>query len=78
MKYMVEIKDGIAKETLIFSGKEYVRTTKQTEYGSTCDDMDFNEQMENDGFSDELLNQIFDTIDGFFASELLDIAESED
>lgn len=77
MKYSVEIKNGIAKETLVFNGKEYVRTTKQTEYGSTCDDMDFSEQMENEGLSDDVLEQIYDTLDEFFVSELIDIAESE-
>lgn len=77
MKYSVEIKNGIAKEILVFNGKEYVRTTKKTGYGSSADDMDFSEQMENEGLSDDVLDQICDTIDGFFVSDLLDIAESE-
>lgn len=78
MKYSVEIKNGIAKETLVFNGKEYVRTTEKTDFGSTCDDMDLSEQMENEGLSDDVLEQIFDTLDNFLVSELLDIAESED
>lgn len=81
MKYSVEIKNGIAKETLVFNGKEYARTTKKTSFsfGSISDDMDFSEQMEEDGVSDNvLLEQIYDTIDGFFVGELLDMAESED
>ena len=78
MKYSVEIKNGIAKETLVFNGKKYVRTTKKTSFGSISDDRDFSEQMEEDGVSDNvLLEQIYDTIDGFFVGELLDMAESE-
>lgn len=78
MKYSVEIKNGIAKETLVFKGKEYERTTKKTSFDSISDDMDFSEQMEEDGVSDNvLLGQIYDTIDDFFIGELLDMAESE-
>lgn len=78
MKYSVEIKNGIAKETLVFNGKEYARTTKKTSFDSISDDMDFSEQMEEDGVSDNvLLGQIYDTIDDFFVGELLDMAESE-
>lgn len=78
MKYSVEIKNGIAKETLVFNGKEYERTTKKTSFDSISDDMDFSEQMEEDGVSDNvLLGQIYDTIDDFFIGELLDMAESE-
>lgn len=77
MKYSVEIKNGIAKETLVFNDKEYVRTTEKTDYGSSSDDVDFSEQMENEGLSDNVLDQIYDTLDEFFVSELIDIAESE-
>ena len=77
MKYSVEIKNGIAKETLVFNGKEYKRTTKKTEFGSCSTDMDFWEQMENDELTDDVLEQVDDTLDGFFADKLLDIAESE-
>ena len=30
MKYSIEIENGIAKETLVFNGKVYVKTTKKT------------------------------------------------
>lgn len=78
MKYSVEIKNGIAKETLVFNGKEYVRTTKTTDFGSSSIDMDFSEQMENEGLPSDILDKIFDTLDGFLAGDLLDIAESEE
>lgn len=78
MKYSVNIEDGIATETLVFNGKEYVRTTVKTIYGSHSNDMDFNEQLENDGVSSDVLDQIYDTLDGFLANELLTIAESEE
>ena len=48
MKYSVEIENGIAKETLVFNGKEYVRTTRKTGFGSMSNDLDFNEQLENE------------------------------
>ncbi len=78
MKYSVEIKNGIAKETLVFNGKEYVRTTKTTDFGSITEDIDFSEQIENEGLPSDVLDQICDTLDGFLVGDLLDIAESED
>ena len=78
MKYSIEIKNGIAKETLLFNGKVYNKTTKKTSYGSCSDDMEFNEQMEDDGVDNDVLEQVFDTLDSFLADNLLDIAESED
>ena len=77
MKYTIEIENGIAKETLVFNGKVYLRTTKKTNFGSSSDDMDFSEQMENEGISDDVLDQINDSLDGFLAGDLLEIAESE-
>lgn len=77
MKYLVEIENGIAKETLVFNGKEYVRTTKKTVFGSRTNDMDFSEQLENEELPSDVLDQIYDKLDGFLADELLDIAESE-
>jgi hypothetical protein len=77
MKYSVDIKNEIAKETLVFNGKEYTRTTKKTNFGSCSTDMDFCEQMENDGLTDDVLDIVDDALDGFLADKLLDIAESE-
>lgn len=77
MKYSVNVENGIAKETLVFNGNEYVRTTKITDFGSTSNDMLFSEQMENEGLPSDVLDQIFDTLDGFLVGDLLDIAESE-
>ena len=77
MKYSVEIENGTAKETLVFNGKVYVRTSKKTDYGAVTDDMDFCEQMENEGLSDDVLDQINEALDGFFVGDLIYIAESE-
>jgi hypothetical protein len=77
MKYSVDIENGIAKETLVFNGKEYVRTTYKTDYGSTSNDLDFCEQMENEGLPDDVLDEINDRLDGFLIDSLLTIAESE-
>lgn len=80
MKYSVEIENGIAKETLVFNDKEYVRTTKTTDFGfgSSSNDSDFCEQLENEGLTDDVLDQINDTLDGFLVDSLLTIAESEE
>ncbi len=78
MKYSVEIKNGVAKETLVFNGKEYTRTAKTTDFGSCIEDMDFSEQMENEGLPSDVLDQICDALDGFLVGDLLDIAESEE
>ncbi len=79
MKYSVEIENGVAKETLVFNGKEYTRTTETVDYGCRSRDKDFSEQLENVGIDDEgLLDLIDDTLDGFFIGDLLDIAESEE
>lgn len=78
MKYSVEIENGVAKETLVFNDKEYTRMTETTDFGCRSRDKDFCEQMENNGIDDEdLLDQIDETLDGFFIGELLDIAGSE-
>lgn len=78
MKYSVNIENGIAKETLVFNGKEYVRTTKKMLASSISNDMDLNEQLENDDeVSLYVLDKVYDTLDGFLVDELLDIAESE-
>ena len=78
MKYSVEIENGVAKETLVFNGKEYTRTTERTFYGSSTNDTDFSEQMENEGLPGDVLYQIDDRLDGFLIDSLLTIAESED
>lgn len=78
MKYSVEIENGTAKETLVFNDNVYVKTTKKTNFGSSSDDMDFSEQMGNEGIDTDVLDRIHDALDGFLADELLDIAESEE
>lgn len=79
MKYSVEIENGVAKETLVFNGKEYLRTTKKTDYGfsSISNDADFSEQLENEKLTDDVLDEIYDKLDGFLVDSLLTIAESE-
>ena len=77
MKYSVDVENGIAKETLVFNGKEYVRTTKKTGFGSSSDDLDFCEQLENEGLPNDMLDEMYDKLDGFLVDSLLIIAESE-
>ena len=77
MKYSVEIENGIAKETLVFNGKEYVRTTKKIGFSSISNDLDFCEQLENEELPNDVLDEMYDKLDGFFVDSLLTIAESE-
>lgn len=58
MKYSVDIENGIARELLVFNGKEYVRTTKKTVFGSSSDDLEFCEQLENEGLPDGALDEM--------------------
>lgn len=77
MKYSVDIKNGIAEETLVFNGKEYTRTTYKTDYGSRSNDADFYEQLEDEDLSSDVLDEMFDKLDGFLVDGLLTIAENE-
>lgn len=80
MRYLIEVKKGVAKETLVFNGRIYSRITKQTDFGSVSLDKDFSEQIERDvlSVSDDLLDQMNDVLDGFLVYNLLEIAESEE
>lgn len=74
IKYIVEIKDGIAKETLTLNNKEYKRETRKTTYGSRCEDDDFSEMLEKEGLLPSyVIDQIYDTLDDFLVGDLLDI-----
>ena len=79
MKYSVEIRNGVAREILVFNGRRYSRTTEQTDFGSGSLDKDFSEQIERDvlSISDDLLDRIYNALDAFLVNDLLNIAESE-
>lgn len=78
MKYSAEVENGVAKETLVFNGKEYTRTTETTDFGCRSSDKDFCEQLENEGIDDEeLLDLVNDQLDGFFIGYLLEMAGME-
>ena len=77
MRYSVDIENGIAKEILVFNGKEYVRTTEKTDFGSSSDNLEFCEQLENEGLPNDVLDEMYDKLDGFLVDSLLTIAESE-
>lgn len=66
MKYSVETTENGYVETLEVDGKEYKKTWTHNGIGSfSCDDYEFHEQLEKDGFDDEeLLEDVFNYIDG--------------
>ena len=77
MKYTIETNGFEAKETLEFRGKTYIKTTKRTNFGCESFDKDFCEQMESDGISEDILDKIFDTLDGFMVLDFIELGEDE-
>ena len=76
MKYTIDVNAGVSVETLEFRGMTFTRTTHKTSYGSTTNDEDFCEQLEEAGITNsELLDNINDALDGFLADTLLEIEE---
>lgn len=70
MKYSIEITDNGYVETLEVNGKEYKKHWTSANGCSICSDDDFCEQMQADGYSEEIVDSICESIDGsFFADE---------
>ena len=76
MKYMIETTENDCQETIVMDdGKTYTKRHKKTFYGSGCHDKEFCDQMEHDGYCEEMLEKIYDIFDSFLASEFMDIAK---
>ena len=77
MKYSVETKYNGYVEILEVNGNKYLKRWEETEFGATCEDVDFCEQLEADGFNDEeFLDIVSNEIDnGFFANYIYDISK---
>ena len=76
MKYTIETTENGCQEMIkMDNGKTYTKRHKKMFYGSECQDKEFCDQMENDGFCEEMLEKIYDTFDTFLASEFMDIAK---
>ena len=78
MKYTIEVEDGKAIETLEIGGNTFTKTTLKKSFGSMSCDKDFSEQLEEAGIvNDELLDCVYDKLDGFFVQTMLDIEALE-
>ncbi|SEU10081.1 hypothetical protein SAMN05443270_3152 [Lacrimispora sphenoides] len=76
MKYSIETIKGGCVETIILSdGSTYLKKHVKTDFGSECCDKDFSEQMESDGICPEILEKVYDSFDGFLASDFMSIGE---
>ena len=80
MKYTIESTEKGCIETIeLDDGRQYTREHTRTSFGSKCEDLDFSEQMDNNGIADdEFLDKVYDTFDSFLASNFMDMAELEE
>lgn len=76
MKYIIETTENGCIETLEFSdGSKFTKRTTRTECGCRREDDDFAEQLERDGFCEEIIDKVGDAFDGFGSLHFLEIAE---
>ena len=78
MKYSVETTKNGYVETLEVNGKEYKKTWCEYGLGKKPSDKDFCEQLEQDGFDNEVfLDEVYDEIDvSLFAYNFKDIEQN--
>ena len=78
MKYVIETTENGCVETLEFAdGSKFTRRNERTDFGCKALDNDFNEQLEENGFCEEILDKVYDLFDGFLPIEFLGLAELE-
>lgn len=76
MKYTIETTETGCIETLEFSdGSKFTRRNEKTDTGCRCLDDEFSEQLEENGFCEEILDKVYDLFDSFIALEFMEIAE---
>ena len=76
MKYVIETtNDGCIETIELHDGTKFVKRHTKTGYGAKSEDEEFADQMEKNGICDEMVNKVYDTFDGFIASDFMDIAE---
>ncbi len=79
MKYVIETTENGCIETLEFqNGMKFEKKTNRTDFGCETFDENFAEQLEKQGFDEEIIEKVYDAYDGFGASHFLDIAKLED
>lgn len=79
MKYTIESTGHICVETIELSdGSIYKKEHTRTDFGSKCDDADFETQMRMDGICPEIYEQVSHVFDGFLSLAVMNIAEMEE
>lgn len=74
MKYAIEITDDGCVETLEFpSGEKFTKRSKRTNFGCQSIDDDFSEQMERGGYSEDVLDAVYNLFDGFNSLDFLEL-----
>ena len=74
MKYTIEIIDGDCVETLEFpNGDQFTKRSTRTNYGCKSADDDFSEQMERGGYSEDVLDAVYNLFDGFNSLDFLEL-----
>lgn len=83
MRYTIETTEKGCKETLLIQDTilgeiELVREHERTNTGCRCVDNEFHESLEKYGYSEEVLNSIYNCFDSFFAMDFIRLAEELD
>lgn len=78
LKYTIETTENGCIETLEFSdGSKFTKRSTRTEHGCQSEDDGFAEQLERDGFCEEIIDKVWDSFDEFGSLNFLEIAEFE-
>ena len=79
MKYTIETTDNGYKETLEYEGHVFEKVWEKTERGYRSQSDEFCEQMEDAGYNrdmyEELLDSVYEQIDNFFSSAIVEAFE---
>ena len=76
MKYCIETTGTGCIETLEISKNEkFQRRTIRTDYGCKSLDPGFSDQLEEAGYCERIVENVYDLYDGFGSSDFLDLAE---
>ena len=74
MRYAIEITDDGCVETLEFpNGEKFTKRSKRTNFGCQSIDDDFSEQMERGGYSEDVLDAVYNLFDGFNSLDFLEL-----
>lgn len=74
MKYTIEVVDDACVETLEFpNGDQFTKKSERTYCGCRSLDDDFSEQLERAGYADEIIDAVYDLLDGFGSLDFLEL-----